>query len=218
MVAEFCVIGLGAFGHSVAAGLARHGQSVLAIDADEDLVRSLASELDSVVHADATDEGALRELQVDRMSCAVVAIGIEHMEASILTTTLLRQIGVPRIVGRSLSDLHSRVLLAVGAHDVVNPEREVGERVARRLAQPSILERIELSGNAELAEVEAPEAFAGRSILDLGVRRRYNVSVVAIRRGDEVIATVEPQEEIHSGDILLIVGTADDIAQIASLA
>ena len=167
MVGQFVVIGLGMFGRNVALNLARSGQAVLAIDLDQEEVDRLAPDLDSVIRADATDEEALRELRLERMSCAVVAIGAQSMEASILTTALLRQIGVPRIVARSLSELHARVLRAVGAHEVVSPEEEMGQRLARRLAEPSVLERLELGDDAQLAELAAPESFIGKSLVEL---------------------------------------------------
>jgi len=218
MAREFAVIGLGVFGWHVAVNLSRLGHSVLAIDSDEERVRAAQGELDDLVCADATDEAALRELELDRVGCAVVAIGAEAMEASILATTLLRQIGVPQIVARSLSRLHARVLRAVGAHVVVSPEEEMGERLARRLAQPNVLERVLLGGAAELAELEAPAEFVGKTLVELDVRRRYGVSVVAIRRGSSVLASLEQNERMAPGDVLVVIGTSPAIARLAARA
>lgn len=214
---EFAVIGLGMFGRNVALGLTQHRQSVLAIDSNEEQVRALSAELDAVVCADATDETALRELRLERVACAVVTIGAEAREASILTTTLLRQIGVPRIVARSFSDLHARALLAVGAHAVVNPEQEAGERLARQLARPNILERLELGDNTELVEIEAPETFVGKTLIDLDVRRKHAISVVAIRRGATVRASIEGTERLEEGDVLVVIGAPAAIRRVASL-
>jgi trk system potassium uptake protein TrkA len=214
---EFAVIGLGMFGRNVALGLTQHRQSVLAIDSNEEQVRALSAELDAVVCADATDETALRELHLERVACAVVTIGAEAREASILTTTLLRQIGVPRIVARSFSDLHARALLAVGAHTVVNPEQEAGERLARQLARPNILERLELGDNTELVEIEAPETFVGKTLIDLDVRRKHAISVVAIRRGATVRASIEGTERLEEGDVLVVIGAPAAIRRVASL-
>ena len=215
---NFVVIGLGMFGRNVALHLAAAGQAVLAVDRDQAEVDRVAPELDSVVCADATDETALRELGLERMSCAVVAIGAQSMEASILTTALLRQMGVPRIVARSLTELHSRVLRAVGAHEVVSPEEQMGQRVARRLAEPNVLDRLDLGGEAQLAEVEVPAAFVGRTLVELDVRRRHGVTVVAIRREGQVRATVRQDERFRDGDVMLVIGAADRIRRLASLA
>lgn len=214
---DFVVIGLGRFGYSVATNLARHGQSVLAVDADRERVADLGLELDSIACADATDESALRELRIDRMGCAIVAIGMESMEASILATALLRQMGIPRIIARSLNPLHGRVLLAVGAHTLINPEHEIGERLARQLAQPNVLERIELGPRAALIEVELPTSFADQTLAELQVRNRFDVSVVAVRRRGEIYPTVDADMKLEAGDVLLLLGSAEALGRITSL-
>ena len=218
MNAEFLVVGLGAFGRNVALSLAEAGQSVLAVDSSRDTVQALSPRLDAVVCADATDEAALRELGVDRVSCAVVAIGAESREASILATAILHQIGVPRIVGRAVSELHARVLRAVGAHEVISPEVEMGQRLARRLAHPNVFERIDLGALTTLAEVAVPESFAGQSLVDLGVRRKVGVTVVAIRRGAVTLASLEGSEVLASGDVLVVIGPEAAIERLADLA
>ncbi len=218
MIGEFCVIGLGRFGWSLATALARSGQSVLAVDRNPETVQAIAPEIDASVCCDTTDEAALGELHLERTTSTIVAIGAEAKEASILTTALLRQAGVPRIVGRAVSDLHARVLLAVGAHEVVNPEKEMGARVARRLARPSILEQVPLGDDADLAEVEVPEAFVGKTLVDLDVRRRFDVSVVAVRRGGRVISNVLGLGPLESGDVLVVIGAPAAVGRLGALA
>jgi trk system potassium uptake protein TrkA len=215
---EFAVIGLGVFGMYVSTSLVRLGQDVLAIDRDEERVRAAAEELPNVVRADGTDEAALRELQLDRLPCALVAIGAESMESSILATAVLRQIGVPQIVARSISSLHTRVLRAVGAHQVVRPEEDMGERLARRLAQPNVLERLELGPDVEVAELALPSEFVGKSLVEMDVRRKFSISVVAVRRGDRVLAALEGSERLEAGDILVIIGPPRSIGRFAAKA
>jgi trk system potassium uptake protein TrkA len=185
---------------------------------DERLVNSIVEEVESAVRADATDEIALRELHLDAVSCAVVAIGAESIEASILTTTLLRQIGVPQIVARSVNPLHARALRAVGAHIVVRPEEEMGDRLARRLAQPNVLERIELAPEAELAECPVPSDFVEKSLIELEVRRRHGVTVLAIRRGDRILAMLNGSERMQAGDILVVIGPPQAVEKLAARA
>jgi len=216
MVGKFVVIGLGMFGRMVASSLAREGQAVLAIDTNEEEVNRMATELDAVVRADATDEAALRDLQLDRMSCAVVAIGAESMEASILATALLRQIGVPRIVARSLSDLHARVLRAVGAHEVVSPEVEMGQRLAYRLSHPNVLDRVDLGDNTELVELEVPAQYVGKSLVELDVRRRFDITVVAIHRGGKIVANPRRDEKLREGEVLVVIGSSDAVSRFAA--
>ncbi|TVQ98688.1 MAG: TrkA family potassium uptake protein [Deltaproteobacteria bacterium] len=218
MHGEFAVIGLGRFGTSLALNLARQGQSVLAIDVSEDRVERLADEVDAAMTADTTQENVLDELRLGRIGTVIVAIGAESREASILTTALLRQRGTPRIVARAVSELHGRVLTAVGAHEIINPEDEMGARVAMKLAQPSLIDRLALGHNAELAEVETPEAFVGESLMSLDIRNRYHVSVVAIRRVDDVVSNPRATEKLRSGDILLVIGNHDAIRRLAARA
>lgn len=218
MTGEFVVIGIGRFGRAVADTLRRLGQSVLVVDTDPERIQEISSDFDAAVCADATDERVAAELGLRRMSCAIVAIGEQSMEASILITAVLRQIGVPRIVARAVTPLHMRVLRAVGAHEVVNPELHMGERLGRKLAHPSVLEQIDLGESTDLAEVEAPEAFAGRTLQDLDVRRRHRVSVVAVKRGETVRAALTAEEMIESGDVLIVIGAPEDIRKLAALA
>lgn len=215
MISEFVIIGMGRFGTSLAIHLSRAGHSVLAIDPDEAVVAELATELDSVVAADATDEAVLRELNVHRMGTAIVAIGMDSMQASILTTALLRQLGVPRIVARSLSPLHSRVLVAVGAHTVVNPEEEVGRRLARRLSEPSVLKRYELSGDASLAEIALPAGFIDKTPIDLDIRATYGVTVLAVRRDDEIVAVKTGKETLRENDVLVVIGPDEGVRRVS---
>jgi trk system potassium uptake protein TrkA len=217
MPGEFAVIGLGQFGRAVARCLAREGQSVLAVDLDPERIERVADDVDAAVALDATDEEALAGLELERLSCVVVTLGQRAREASILTTALLRQHGVPRIVARAHSYLHARVLRAVGAHEVVDPENEMGERLALHLAYPGIEELVQL-GDASIAEVDAPESLVGKSLAELELRGRHGVSVLAFRRGDKVKANPRPDDRVESGDELVLLGRLDAIRRLGALA
>lgn len=217
MVGKFLVIGLGRFGSNVARSLARSNRAVLAVDRNPKYVQELATMVDSAVCLDSTDEAALRELGIEDVACAVVAIGSESIESSILTTSVLRQMGVPRLIARAVTELHGRVLYAVGAHEVVNPEQAMGHRLARQLASPGLLEHIELGDGAEIAEVEVPEAWVGKSLVELDVRRNFALSVVAIRRGTRVLATLSGDERLESNDILITIGPPRTVARLGNL-
>ena len=216
-MADYCVIGLGIFGRAVVLSLRDEGESVLALDSNQDEVDRIASEVDNAVCADATDEQVLRELRIERFGCAVVAIGAQSMESSILATSLLRQFGVPQIVARSLGTLHARVLRAVGAHQVVSPEWEMGQRLARQLAQPSVLERFDLGDEVEVVELDLPHSFIGRTLVELEVRQRFGVSVAAIRRGGRVHAALEGGERFQEGDVLVVIGRGAAISKLSAL-
>jgi trk system potassium uptake protein TrkA len=214
---ETAVIGLGQFGQAVARSLASQGQPVLAVDNDMDHIEAVQDVVDVAVQADATDEDALYGLRLEQMSVAIVAMGAHSVEASILTTALLKEMGVPRIIARASNELHARILRSVGANEVIDPEQEMGRRLARRLSQPSIVDQIDL-GNAELAEVEAPEAFVGKTLAELYLRNEYRVSVLAIRRGDTIEANPRAEVQLVSGDIMVVIGRPEAVNRIAALA
>jgi trk system potassium uptake protein TrkA len=216
MSGDFAVIGLGQFGRSVALNLVRQGEAVLAIDLDPQRAQMVEAEVDAVVIADATQEAALTELGLERMSCVVVAMGVRARDTSIMVTALLRQRAVRRIVARATNDLHERVLRAVGAHEIVNPEHEMGARVARHLANPHVLDQFELDREHLVAEVEAPETFVGRKLSELGLRERSKVAVVLIRRRGVVISTIDENQCVESGDVLVVLGTPLAVRQFAS--
>jgi trk system potassium uptake protein TrkA len=208
MSGEFAVIGLGQFGRAVALSLVREGAAVLAIDQMQERAQMVEAEVDAVACADATDERALDELGLERMSCVVVAMGVRARETSILTTALLRQRGVPRIISRAANELH----------EVINPELQMGQRLARNLAHPTILEQIALDENTNLVEVAAPEQFIGKTLVEIDLRRRYGVSVIAVRRSGQVMPQTAGEERLIRGDRLLIVGPPASVRRVASLA
>ena len=215
-MAEFAVIGMGRFGRSVARFLALEGQAVLAVDLDRARLDLVADEVDSVAVADTTDESSLASLQLGRMSCVVVTIGSRALEASLLTTAILRDLDIPRVVARAFDERHARLLLAIGAHEVINPEDEIGHRLALRLAHPDVADELRL-GESSVAVVEAPEAFAGRPVAELDLVEEHAVVLLAIRRGDRILAPPAPEEPLEGGDLLVILGDREAVRRLAAL-
>jgi trk system potassium uptake protein len=216
MSGDFAVIGLGQFGRAVALKLVDQGAAVLAVDVDPERAKLVEASVDAVVVADATEEVALAELGLERMSCVVVAMGVRAKDTSIMCTALLRQRGVRRVVSRATSDLHGRVLLAVGAHEIVNPEQEMGARLAHHLANPHVVDQFSLGRDFVVAEIEAPEAYVGRTLRDLGLRQKASVTVVLIRRGGQVLSVIDPDERLASGDVLVVLGSPAAVRQFAA--
>jgi len=213
-MADFAVVGMGRFGRAVARSLAEEGQSVLAVDRDPERLRAVAEDVDAVAAVDMTDEEAVAALRLERMSCVVVAIGSRATEASLLTTAILRRFAVSRIVARAFDERHARVLLAIGADEVLNPEDEIGQRLALRLAHPDLLDQIRL-GDALIAEVEAPEAWVGESLGDL--YEAHRIATLALRRGGATDSDPRPEERVASGDVLVLMGRGDTIRRVAAL-
>jgi trk system potassium uptake protein TrkA len=232
MAFQCAVIGLGRFGSQVALELTSHHVPVLAIDADRETVELISDKVDLALCFNATNEAALRDARIQDKDVVVCAIGDQSVEDSILTTALLRQIGVRRIVARASTDLHARILRIVGATDVVNPEKEMGLRIAQRIITPELTELIPLASGAAIAELAVPKSFAGKSLIDLRIRSRYGVNIIGLRRlqtpeggksdsstdlSRQFILTPPPDEPFQPNDILVVAGTEEDVKKFAGL-
>ncbi|WP_371370702.1 TrkA family potassium uptake protein [Sporomusa aerivorans] len=213
---QFAVIGLGRFGTSVASALYKLGYEVLAVDADEERVQKFSEEVTHVVQADTTDENSLKALGIRNFDVVVVAIG-EDVQANVLTTLLLKDLGVKHIVAKARNELHGKMLTKIGADRVVYPERDMGQRVAHNLVSTNVLEYIELSPDLSIVEITSPRTLIGQSLAEANLRAKYEVNVVAIKRDEEVIVPPQPNEKIKDGDVLIFVGQTKGIQKLEEL-
>ncbi|WP_203362169.1 TrkA family potassium uptake protein [Bacillus sp. REN10] len=212
MKKEFVVIGLGRFGGSICRALSEQGMEVMAIDVDEDRVNEFASIASHAVVADTTDESVLKSLGIRNFDHVIVAIG-DDIQSSILTTLILKEIGVKRITAKAQNDYHEKVLRKIGADQVVHPERDMGRRIANNMISNNVLDYLELSDEHSIVEIVANELLAGNSIIDLDIRARYGINIVAIKRGKEVMVSPQPAEPIQKDDILIVIGADSDISR-----
>ena len=210
---QVAVIGLGRFGSSVARTLASSGCEVLAVDVDEARVKAIADEVTDAVRADALDDEALRGLGLRNFEVVVVAIGHE-VEASILTTVLLKEMGVPKIVAKAQDDLHGRVLQKVGADIVVFPERDMGVRLAHTLISRNVIDEIQISTDYSIMEMQAPPRFLDRSLKELELRQRFGLTVLAIRRADRIIVSPDAEQTLEEGDVLVTLGQPEKLESL----
>ena len=215
----FAVIGLGRFGSAMATTLSQLGHEVIGIDGDEDRVNALADQVSHTVRLDATDERALRAAGIQDVDVAVVSIG-ENIESSLLVVTLVKELGIANIVAKAVTPLHGRILEKLGVTRVVFPEREMAVRVAHSLVIPSVLDYIELSGNFSIVELPAPSEFFGKTLREIGLRARFGLTTIAIKRspkpGHPDTSTISPgpDDMIQPGDVLALVGSNERIGQI----
>lgn len=207
---QFVIIGLGRFGSSLGRELIELGNEVLGIDKDEEAVQEMSSVLTYAVSADCTDEESLRSLGVRNFDCGVVAIG-DDIQASILTTILLKDLGVKQVVAKAISELHGRVLEKIGVDRVVYPERDMGIRVAHQLVSPNLLDYIELSKEYTIAELAVPACLNGKSLHDLNPRARFGCSIVAINKPDGIIIAPTATDVLTERDVMVIIGTNEQI-------
>jgi trk system potassium uptake protein TrkA len=216
---QIVVVGLGRFGISLAATLSHLGHDVLALDRDGEIVQSAASQVTHAVHAEASNEAALRELGIGNFDIAIVAIGSD-IQSSVLTTILLKRLGIPYVIARANNDLHGEILEKIGADKVVFPEHEMGERVGHETTVGDIAGYMPLIPGYGIAKVEAKPVFVGQSLSDLGVgpRGRFGVAMLLIQRGKEVIVTPRESETIAAGDVLVISGNDDKLGEFLAKA
>jgi trk system potassium uptake protein len=209
---EFAVIGLGRFGGSICQELSREGMEVLAIDRDEERVNQYKHIASHAVIADSTDETTLKELGIKNIDHVIVAIG-DNIQASILTTVVLVELGVKRITVKAQNDYHAKILDKIGADQVVHPERDMGRRIAHSIISNNIVDYLELSDDHSIVEVKAGKKMVGKSIIELDIRARYGCTVVAIKQGTNINVSPTPEDILTKEDILVVVGADKDIAR-----
>lgn len=207
---QFAVIGLGRFGSSVANALTNLGFEVLAIDSNEQKIQEISASVTHAVSADTTDEDALRALGIRNFDVVVVAIGAD-IQASILTTLILKDLGIPRLIVKAQNELHGKVLSKIGADKVIFPERDMGLRVAHHLISPNILDFIELSDDYSIIEMRAPLQTVGKNLKQLDIRAKYKCNVLAIKTDNHMNISPYADDIIKENDILVIVGKNEDL-------
>ncbi|MTI79706.1 MAG: TrkA family potassium uptake protein [Firmicutes bacterium] len=216
MKKTFAVLGLGRFGHSLATTLYRNGHEVLAVDRNEKKVEDIVEYVTHAVTADVADEQALKELGMRNFDVVVVSIG-QDMQTNILVTVMLKDMEVKRVVSKARTELHGKVLERVGADEVVFPERDMGERVARALVSKNIMEQITLSTDYSIAEVIAPKNYIGKTLLDLDFRKELGVNILAIRRDNDIVISPGAKTIIRENDILVAIGRYDRLEDLEDL-
>ncbi|MCR4432053.1 MAG: TrkA family potassium uptake protein [Tepidanaerobacteraceae bacterium] len=210
---QFVVIGLGRFGSSIARTLYNLGYDVLGIDSNEEIVQSMADSITHAVEADATDENTLKALGVRNFDVGIVSIG-QDIQASILITLILKEMGIKFVVAKAQNELHGKVLYKIGADRVVFPERDMGVRVAHNLVSSNILDYIELSPDFSIVEIAAIPEWFDKSLKELDMRVKHGLNVMAIKRNEEVIVSPKADDIIFEGDILVVVGQNKDIEKL----
>ncbi len=226
---EICVIGLGRFGSAIALTLAQKGHEVLVIDKDESKVQALEDKVSQALVLDATNEKALSSLGLKDFDWVIIAMS-QDIEASILSTMLVKEAGAKRVLAKASSDVHAKILKRIGADRVVFPEREMGQKVAESLTSPRIFDYIELSPDYSIIEIVAPASFHGKSIKQTEARSKYGIHIIAIKRRipemredgtvtykERILVAPDPDEEILQGDLLVILGKVENIEKVKKL-
>ncbi len=207
MSKQYVVIGLGEFGKNLAKYLQDMGNEVLAIDDSEATVQSLSSDLTYVVRADATSQEALEALGVKNFDVAIVSVGGQDVQASILISLILKDMKIPMIVARASSGLHGRVLEKIGVNLVIYPEKEMALGLAKRLTMPNVVEKAVVAGNYKIYEIKTPAAFKGKSLEELKLNKRYEMTVMLIKDAEDKIEFPSAQTVLNEGETMIVLST-----------
>jgi len=214
---RFAVLGLGRFGSYVARTLFDAGKEVLALDSGDDAVERVADHATRAAVVDATDREALEALGLGDVDAAIVSLG-GRMDVITLAALHIREIGVPYIAVKALSEEHGRILTALGVHDVIHPEKDMAIRLGNRLARRDVVEFLPLLPGYSITEMRAPREFVGRSLKELALRNNLNVQLVAIHRGSGEMNIVPRAEDvIADGDLLVLLGDNRDLDRVRDI-
>lgn len=217
MAKQYAVIGMGRFGSSVATTLYNEGVEVLAIDKSEQHIEDHKEHVTHAVIGDSTDEQTLKAVGIRNFDTVIVAIG-DDIQASILTVLILKEMGVSNVVAKALNKHHAQVLFKVGADKVIFPERDMGERVAHQLmASPNVLNFIELSDDYSIEEIKLPMSMAGKNLIEINLRAKYNITVIGVKTANKVDISPDPEKTLRAEDILIVLGENGDLNKFTKI-
>ncbi|MFI3115839.1 MAG: TrkA family potassium uptake protein [Clostridia bacterium] len=215
---SFIIVGVGRFGNSLARELYNSGHEVLVIDKDEDVIQKISDHVTHAVIGDASDATVLESIGASNFDYGIISIASD-IQNSILITLLLKEMGVPHVIAKSGSDVHTRVLEKIGADRVIFPELEMGQRLAQMVARRNVIDYLELSDDYSIMEISAPKSWHGKTLVDLDIRAKYGVTVVAVRNRDtgELMISLDALFKIGKNDVLTVLGANEDIEELDNL-
>ncbi|MEO0097705.1 MAG: TrkA family potassium uptake protein [candidate division WOR-3 bacterium] len=222
----FCVIGLGRFGSQMAKALIDEGFDVIVIDKDDSKVNEFSDKATSALIMDATDDKALKESGINEVDCVIVSVG-QRIDASILITMLLKEMGVKEVVAKAVDELHAEILKRVGADKVILPEKETAIRLAKAYHSKRFFEVLEVNPEYSIAEISAPKSFYNKTLKELNLREKFGLTVILIKRKnpylnengipemkEEIIVSPKGEDMILENDILVVLGKEKDLERI----
>lgn len=200
----YAVFGLGRYGKAVATELANNAAEVLAVDTDEDIVNSAIADIPLCKCADITDPEVIEQLGISNIDVVIIAMA-SNLEASVMATMLCKEVGVKTVIVKCSNEMHRKILSRVGADKVVFPESESGIRLAKNLMSSGFIDIIELSKNVSMIELDVKPEWEGKSLIELNLRKKYSINVVAIRRDDGVSCDIDPAEALDKNMKLIVI-------------
>lgn len=213
MKKTYAVFGLGRYGTAVARELVDNGMEVIAVDEDERIVNAFADVLPICKCADVTDPDVIRQLGISNVDVVIISMA-NNLEASVMAVTLCKEVGVKTVIAKCANEMHQKILNRVGADQVVFPENESGIRLAKNLLSSGFVDMVSLAKNVSMIELDVKPDWAGKSLIDLKLRKKYSVNVVAIRRGDQVSVDIDPSASLLKDDKLIVIANTEKLHKL----
>lgn len=213
MKKTYAVFGLGRYGIAVARELVENGMEVIAVDIDERIVNAAADELPICKCADITNMDVIRQLGISNVDVVVIAMA-NNLEASVMAVTLCKEIGVETVIAKCGNEMHQKILTRVGADKVVFPENESGIRLAKNLLSSGFVDMVSLAKNVSMIELDIKPEWVGKNLIELNLRKRYSINVVALRKEDQVSVDIDPYAALRDGDKLIVIANTEKLAKL----
>ena len=213
MKKTYAVFGLGRYGTAVARELVANGMEVIAVDTDQRIVNAVADDLPICKCADITDPEVIRQLGIANVDVVIVAMA-NNLEASVMAVTLCKEAGVPTVIAKCANEMHQKILTRVGADKVVFPENESGIRLAKNLLSSGFVDMVSLAKNVSMIELDVKSEWVGKNLIELNLRKKYSINVVALRKGDAVSVDIDPHAALLESDKLIVIANTEKLAKL----
>lgn len=209
----YAVFGLGRYGRAVAEELVKSGAEVIAVDSNEELVNDAAQTIPVCKCADVTESEVIERLDIADVDVVIIAMA-NSLEATVMAITLCKEAGVKTVIAKCVEEMHGKIFYRVGADRVVFPEKEAGTRLGKNLLSSGFVDIVELSKDVSMVELEIKPQWVGKNLIELNLRKKYSVNVVAVLKGEEVITSIDPEMPLESGMKMIVIA---DIAKLEKL-
>ncbi|MBR2330836.1 MAG: TrkA family potassium uptake protein [Clostridia bacterium] len=210
----YAVFGLGRYGIAVAKELVENGMEVIAVDVNQKIVNDASVFLPVCKCADVTDVEVISRLGIGSIDTVIVCMA-NKLEASVMAVTLCKEVGVKTVIAKCANEMHQKILLRVGADQVVFPENESGIRLAKNLLSSGFIDMISLSKDVSIVEIDVKKEWIGKNLIDLNLRKKYGLNIVAIKTGEEVSVNVNPEQNLEAGTTLIVIAHASKLAKLS---
>lgn len=209
----YAVFGLGRYGIAVARELVSNGMEVIAVDSDERIVNAASDDLPICKCADVTDSDVIRQLGIANVDVVIISMAT-NLEASVMAVTLCKEIGVKTVIAKSANEMHQKILSRVGADRVVFPENESGIRLAKNLLSSGFVDMVSLAKNVSMIELDVKQEWVGKNLIQLNLRKKYSINVVAIRRADMVSVDIDPHALLQADEKLIVIANTEKLSKL----